>query len=119
MTMQVSWYGEKAKRQGHRGAARGLFLWAEHVLTTARPLTPHETGDLERDSASSVDEGELRAAVSFGFGAGAAYAIPQHEEMTWHHDPGRQAKYLEQPLNSEREIGLRLVQREIKAELRS
>jgi hypothetical protein len=37
------------------------------------------------------------------------YAVRQHEELTWRHDPGRQAKYLEQPYNTERPTMLALI----------
>jgi hypothetical protein len=37
------------------------------------------------------------------------YARRQHEELTWKHAPGRNAKYLEGPMNSEREVMLRLM----------
>lgn len=37
------------------------------------------------------------------------YARRQHEELTWKHKPGRTAKYLENAMNSEREVMLRLM----------
>ncbi len=95
MTMKVQWYGAMAKGKAKAGAARGLFLGAEHVLEESRRLVPIEEGTLERSGLASVDEGQLRAAVSYD----TVYACRQHEEMSWSHDAGRQAKYLEQPLN--------------------
>jgi hypothetical protein len=115
MTATVKWYGDKVKQKARKGAARGLFLWAEHVLETSGRLVPIEEGTLERSGVASVDETQLRAAVSYD----TPYAVAQHEHMDWHHDPGRQAKYLEQPLNSERTVGLKLVGREVKAELQT
>jgi hypothetical protein len=117
--VSIKWYGAAATHQARRGAARGLFFGAEHILEQSRRLVPHLTGDLELDSVASVDEGQLKAAVSYGLGVAAAYAVPQHEEMDFHHAPGRQAKYLEQPFNSEADVVNRLIAREIKKEMRS
>ena len=33
-------------------------------------------------------------------GSDLVYAVPQHEELTWEHPRGGQAKYLEEPLNT-------------------
>jgi hypothetical protein len=113
-TGSIKWYGQRAKAQAHRGAARGLFLWAEHVLGCSRPLVPIEEATLERSGVASVDEARLRAAVSYD----TPYAVRQHEELSWRHDQGRQAKYLEQPLNQEKPVGLQIVRREVAKELK-
>lgn len=81
-----------------RAAANaGHLLAAEHLLQVARSLAPIEEGTLERSGASSVDEAALLANVTFD----TVYACRQHEELTWKHDEGRQAKYLEGPSVSE------------------
>lgn len=118
MTLTVKWYGNEAKKAAHKGAARGLLLGAEHILEEARRIVPIEEGSLQRDSATGVDERELRAAVSFGLGPASAYAVRQHEELTWRHNPGRQAKYLEEPLNRERSQVAKILAAEIAKELR-
>ncbi|MER5421662.1 hypothetical protein [Streptosporangium roseum] len=46
------------------------------------------------------------------------YAVRQHEELTWKHDDGRQAKYLEQPMTDERATILELIATEIRRSLR-
>lgn len=111
--MTVKWYGAKAKAEAHRGAARGLYLGAEHILEEANRIVPIEEGTLLRSGVASMDEGQLRAAVSYD----TPYAVRQHEEMSYEHDAGRQAKYLEQPINSERGKVTELIAREIKREL--
>ena len=113
MTMRVQWYGREATEKARKGAARGLYLGAEHVLEQANRIVPIEEGTLLKSGVASVDESELRAAVSYD----TVYACRQHEELTWHHDAGRQAKYLETPLNSEGDKVNELVAREIKSEL--
>jgi len=46
------------------------------------------------------------------------YAVRQHEDLTLRHDPGRQAKYLEEPMQTERGTMLDLVATEIRRSLR-
>jgi hypothetical protein len=93
-----------------KGAARGLAVAAELILGAAQAKVPIEEGTLERSGAASVDEENLRAAVSFD----TPYAVKQHEDMTLHHDAGRSAKYLENAFNE----NLSAVQQVIAAEIR-
>jgi hypothetical protein len=89
--------------RGQRLAEEGLQRGLEHVLGEARKLVPLEEGTLER-SGRVVRDG-LNGAITFD----TVYARRQHEELTWKHLPGRQAKYLEQPMNTERDVVLRLM----------
>jgi hypothetical protein len=109
----VKWYGAKASEGAKRGAARGLQLAAEHVLEEANRVVPIEEATLLRSGVVSVDEGSLRAAVSYD----TPYAVRQHEELSYQHDAGRTAKYLETPLSSERGAAESIIAREIKREL--
>lgn len=79
------------------GAAGGLRLAAEHVLQVANTRVPIEEGTLERSGRATVDEGFLKAAVSYG----TKYAVVQHERLDYRHSDGRVAKYLESALTSE------------------
>lgn len=98
-----------ARRQwtsrGRRLAREGLEQGLELVLGEARKLVPLEEGTLER-SGKVVMTGPLTGAVVFD----TVYAARQHEELTWKHLPGRSAKYLEIPMNRERDTVLRLMQ---------
>lgn len=89
----------------HDKAAEGLFLAAEHVLQVSNAAVPHEEGTLERSGVASVDELQLRAAISYD----TPYAVRQHEDLDAQHDPGRTAKYLENAMNSERDTIRQLV----------
>jgi len=80
-----------------KAANAGHILASEHLLQVARTLVPIEEGTLERSGNTSVDEASLQANVTFD----TVYAARQHEELTWKHDAGRQAKYLEGPSVSE------------------
>lgn len=66
----------------------------EYVLEQSSREVPHEVGDLQDSGRVSVD-GDT-CAISYD----TPYAVVQHEDMTFHHDSGRKAKYLEDPLNA-------------------
>ncbi len=93
ISVNVDWDGKdisKLEAKLAEAALDGLELGAEHVLKLARDRVPLEEGTLERSGRASSD-GVDTVAVSFD----TVYAVRQHEEMTWKHDNGRQAKYLE------------------------
>jgi hypothetical protein len=104
---------QAAQRSGVRGADRGLRLGAEHLLGESRKLVPHEEGVLETSGKTSFDEASHTAAVSFD----TPYAAVQHEDLSFQHDDGRQAKYLEQPMHTEAPVIARLAQGAIKREI--
>ncbi len=81
-------------------AVRGLKQGVEHVLQVSRRQVPIEEGTLERSGTTSVDEGNLTAAVSYD----TPYAVKQHEDLSLRHDDGRKAKYLEDPIRSEADV---------------
>ena len=69
---------------------------AQWVLAEATQQVPLEDGDLMHSGKVIVDEANRRAYVSFD----TPYAVRQHEDMTYQHDSGRKAKYLEDPINA-------------------
>lgn len=114
MSVRSTWHGPKIKRDMEHAAAEGLYKWAEHVLEEAQRIVPLLEGTLQ-DSGTAHEPGKrglgrLEAAVTYD----TPYAVPQHEEMDYHHAPGRQAKYLETPLNASRDKGMELVQHELR-----
>lgn len=76
-------------------AEKAVVDIAEYVLGEAVAQVPHEDGDLQSSGKVSVDPATKTAAVSFD----TPYAVRQHEDMTYKHDAGRKAKYLEGPMN--------------------
>ncbi|MBK9156792.1 MAG: hypothetical protein IPM11_01450 [Micropruina sp.] len=80
-----------------QGAMDGLADAMEHVLNVSNSRVPHEYGDLQASGVASTDSGALEGAVSYD----TPYAVRQHEELSYHHDPGRTAKFLENAANSE------------------
>lgn len=79
------------------GAVRGLQIAMEHLLQVSREQVPTEETTLERSGTPSVDPASMTGAVSYD----TPYAVRQHEELTWQHDDGRKAKYLEDPFGTE------------------
>lgn len=95
------------------GAIRGLLLAAEHVLGEAVAVVPLLEGTLAHSGAARVDEENLTSTVSFG----TVYATRQHEELTWRHAPGRQAKYLEEPWLREAQTSAAIIARAIREDM--
>lgn len=98
MTVRMEWNGPEAEAAAVEAAELGVSLAAEHLLGASRLQVPLEEGTLERSGVASRDG--LTAAVSYD----TAYAVRQHEELTWRHDAGRKAKYLEDPMNDEADV---------------
>lgn len=90
--------------RGRRLASEGLEKGLEHVLKVSKQQVPLDESTLER-SGKVVMNGPLDGAISYD----TVYAVRQHEEMDWKHLPGRKAKYLEDPMNSEREVVLQMM----------
>lgn len=111
----ITWHGDAISAAVREAAARGLLLGAEYVLGEAVELVPLDEATLARSGVASVDEAELTAVVSFD----TPYAVEQHENLQLRHAPGRQAKYLEQPLNASGDVVLALVAKEIRKDTRS
>jgi len=79
-----------------------------------RKRVPIEEATLERSGVATVDEGELTAAVSYD----TPYAVRQHEELTYRHDAGRTAKYLEGPLTEQAAAVAAIIAAQLRRSLR-
>jgi hypothetical protein len=84
------------------------------VLTQSRKVVPIEEATLERSGTATVDESSLTAAVAYD----TPYAVRQHEELNYRHDPGRTAKYLERPLTEEAATVAAIIAAELRRSLR-
>lgn len=100
---------EQIREDQHDKAAVGLFKGAEHILQVSNERVPIEEGTLERTGATSIDEVNLRAAISYD----TLYAVKQHEDLTLHHDDGRTAKYLESAMNGSRDEVRKIIAAEL------
>ena len=94
---RVEWHGDEVERHLEAAAVDGLTDATEYLLQISRAVVPLEEATLERSGVASVEASELAGAVSYD----TVYACRQHEELTWRHAPGRQAKYLEGPADAE------------------
>ncbi len=106
----IRWNGDAIKAEMRKAAVKGVKLAGEHLLGESGQKVPLEEGTLERSGTVVVDEERLSATVVYD----TPYAVRQHEDMTLQHAPGRQAKYLEEPMNTERDT----MQARIAAQLR-
>lgn len=103
--MKVDLHIEEAIAATHDAAADGLYAAGEHILGVSNQHVPLEYGDLQGSGTVSEDRGDLTVAVSYD----TPYAVRQHEEMGYRHDPGRTAKYLENAANSEAQTAGQIV----------
>ena len=79
----------------------GMEQVINDLTRRSKQLAPLDTGDLRGSGEGDVREvsGEIIGTVSFN----KPYAMKQHEDMQFIHPTGGQAKYLEQPLNENRD----------------
>lgn len=91
-------FGARFQRLASEGIGRAL----EHTLGVSQTLVPLDEGPLQRSGKVQVEG--LNGTISYD----TPYAVRQHEELTWRHAPGRSAKYLEGPMNTERSVMLDL-----------
>ncbi|WP_311609819.1 hypothetical protein [Streptomyces evansiae] len=93
---------------------RGLLLGAEYLLAESRKEVPIAEGTLERSGATSIDEANLVADVTYD----TPYAARVHEDMSARHSPGRKAKFLEDPANREADAIGELIAAQVRRALR-
>jgi hypothetical protein len=73
------------------------------VLAASRLLVPFESGVLEgtgRVYPARVSGPNTVIAVGYGEGGAEAYALIQHENLSYQHASGKGPKYLEHPLTA-------------------
>lgn len=108
--MRLEWHGDEILALLKGSTQQGLLLAAEHLLQVSSNLAPIEEGDLQRSGEVSSDPDEGAVAVSYD----RKYAVRQHEDLTYRHDEGRQAKYLEDPMQSEAPTMIKIIHRAAK-----
>lgn len=110
------------ERGTYQGALR-IMAESQHIVPVGGPPTsPYDVapGTL-RDSGTvllPVWEGDVCVVVLGYGGAASAYAWRQHEDLTYQHKPGQQAKYLEVPMLLNASNGNRWIADEVAAEMR-
>ena len=76
-------------------ANRGLAIAGEYVLGESNKKVPIEEYDLGRSGSVSRDPANDRIAIFYD----TPYAKRQHQDLTYRHDEGRTAKFLENAIN--------------------
>ena len=106
--MRINMKIDRAKVESamKKGSARGLMMAMLELGRVSRQQVPLDTGML-RDSgqasigdASEVGEASVSDDGKVGcYSYDTKYAVVQHENLTFQHQRGRKAKYLEDPIN--------------------
>lgn len=100
--LRLKGYSARIERAARRDAVEAA---ADHILGVSQDLVPIEEGTLQSTGKVTVSEGGLRAAVSYGL----VYGPIQHDRLDFKHKPGRQALYLAQPMQTERDTALKIM----------
>jgi hypothetical protein len=105
---------ERARKRALPGLTQGLTAAGSFLLDKSREIVPVDTGNLHSSGFVTLENvGTLQAAVVVGYDADQApYAIYVHEDLHAQHQPGKQAKYLEQPARQYRDAMKAIVYRE-------
>lgn len=97
-SVDLSWRGEQVIRRVRNSMYRGLVEVGEIIGDESQKVTPKDTEELANSLQVIGDESKLEVKISYG--VDDRYALEQHENLTYYHSPGEQAKYLENPVNT-------------------
>ncbi|HEX9228366.1 MAG TPA: hypothetical protein VF885_17330 [Arthrobacter sp.] len=107
---------EDAQRAAENGGVEGLNDAVDRLIAISVPLTPIDLGDLRGGTQPTyATMATLEAAASNDM----EYAARQHEELTWRHPKGGQAKFLEAPARDNATELMEIVGASIRRSLRS
>lgn len=97
------------------GSKRATWMALDHLASVSKQQVPLDQGPLKNSCAVDVNDDGSQGTVSYD----TPYAVVQHENMRYHHQRGRKAKYLEDPVfdkSVQREMA-ELAQRGLSAEM--
>lgn len=93
----IEGYSKKVRNLAKEPPRAALRKGAFTILKTTRPLTPRKTGALVGSGqvlpVEQLGRGRFGATVQFG-GQSIPYTVRQHENMSYAHPNGGQAKFL-------------------------
>jgi hypothetical protein len=77
-----------------------LYQEAQIMFANSQRIVPVDTGTLARSGILNAPRVEgATTIIDMGYGgAASAYALIQHENLSFHHAEGKSAKYLELPV---------------------
>lgn len=84
-----------------KGAHKGLILAGLFLQRESQKLVPVDTAVLKNTATTRAEGKGLKTQVIVGYGTN--YAIYVHEDLEARHKPGKQAKFLEEPLRKHRQ----------------
>lgn len=97
--VQVQWMGDKIKGLKRRAAVEGLREGAEAIKNAAVDMIPVETSVLKGTAYADVDPNTLISIAGVD-DARDIKAIKQHEDLSYNHPRGGQAKFLEKAVKA-------------------
>lgn len=90
---------------------RGLKKAGNHIKKESQKLVPVDTGALKKSVRVEIHDLGHTAEVEVSYNT--PYALVQHENLEYNHQVG-QAKYLEQPMRTERKIVMGMIRDEVR-----
>lgn len=109
--MSITWRGEELKKAMRAALGRANRGNAMHLAGEGAMQAPVETGDLRGSLEPGASNGRFReeaGGLNMTVGSNLRYAAKQHEDLSLNHAgpkvPGGKAKYLEDPLNANRDF---------------
>lgn len=106
--LKLDWSGPEINELVHHKAEKGLRAAANVLLDESRKEVPHNIGTLSDSGVVSDDFPNLSVNVSYD----TAYAVRWHE-CDANFQKGRKKKYLEDPLNNNRDRLLEYVRQQM------
>lgn len=105
VSTSLHWDGDRVMAKIDGASADGVELACEHLLGLSQAIVPLEEAILQNSGTVDIDRNRREGTVSYD----TPYAVVQHERLDYRHDPGRQAKYLEGPLDTDSDTLIALV----------
>lgn len=99
--------GDAAIEKMLAAAVEGLQLAGENVLQKSNQHVPLLEGTLERSGTVTSERAGQSATAAISYDT--PYAVAQHEDLTYRHPEGRNAKFLENAWNETRDQTLNIV----------
>lgn len=101
----VDWHGTEVAAATHERAVGALHEAGKFLLDAANETVPKETGALEASGQATVDEDNLRTAISYD----EPYAVWQHEDTELRHEGEGRAKWLQLTMQERGEDALKVL----------
>lgn len=86
----------KIKKVTKQCTRKGTWSALDHLAAVSKEEVPLDQGPLKNSCFVDVSDDGSSGTVSYD----TPYAVIQHEKTSFHHQGGRKAKYLEDPVNN-------------------